>query len=41
MHCAQSMLAIPMWALFEVGIIAGKMARKRQREEEAAEEAAS
>ena len=37
----QSMLAIPMWALFEVGIIAGKMARKRQRAEEAAEEASS
>jgi len=29
----QSMLAIPMWALFEVGIIAGKIARKRQQQE--------
>lgn len=37
----QSMLAIPMWALFEVGIIAGKMARKRQQEEEAEEEHAT
>jgi len=27
----QSMLAIPMWALFEAEIIAGKIARKRQR----------
>lgn len=34
----QSMLAIPMWLLFEVGIIAGRMIRKRQEEEEAAEE---
>ncbi len=31
----QSMLAIPMWALFELGIVAGKIARKRQREQEA------
>ena len=31
----QSMLAIPMWMLFEVGIVAGKMIRKRQAEEEA------
>ena len=37
----QSMLAIPMWALFEVGIIAGKMARKRQLAEEAEEEHAT
>ena len=37
----QSMLAIPMWALFEVGIIAGKMARKRQQEQEAEEEHAT
>jgi len=29
----QSMLALPMWALFELGIIAGKMARKRQKQE--------
>ncbi len=33
----QSMLAIPMWLLFEVGIIAGRMIRKRQEEEEGAE----
>jgi sec-independent protein translocase protein TatC len=25
----QSLLAIPMWALFEVGVLAGRMARKR------------
>ncbi len=31
----QSMLAIPMWMLFEVGIVAGKMIRKKQAEEEA------
>ena len=31
----QSMLAIPMWMLFEVGIAAGKMIRKKQAEEEA------
>ena len=30
----QSMLAIPMWMLFEVGIVAGKMIRKKQAEEE-------
>ncbi|MCH7816135.1 MAG: twin-arginine translocase subunit TatC [Proteobacteria bacterium] len=30
----QSMLALPMWALFEVGIIAGRLIRKRQRDEE-------
>lgn len=30
----QSMLAIPMWLLFEVGILAGRMIRKRQRERE-------
>ncbi len=35
------MLTTPMWALFEVGIIADKMARKCQREEEAEEEHAS
>lgn len=29
----QSLLAIPMWALFELGIVAGKMIRKRQQEE--------
>lgn len=32
----QSMLAVPMWALFEVGIIAGRMIRKKQEAEEAA-----
>ncbi len=37
----QSMLAIPMWALFEVGIVAGKMARKRQQEQETEEEHAT
>ena len=31
----QSMLAIPMWMLFEVGIVAGKMIRKKQAAEEA------
>lgn len=30
----QSMLAIPMWALFELGIVAGRMIRKRQAEAE-------
>ncbi|GAB5499217.1 MAG: twin-arginine translocase subunit TatC [Pseudohongiellaceae bacterium] len=30
----QSMLAIPMWALFELGIIAGRMIKKRQAEAE-------
>lgn len=33
----QSMLAIPMWMLFEVGIFAGRLIRKRQAEEEAKE----
>ncbi len=32
----QSMLALPMWALFELGILAGRVMRKRQAEEEAA-----
>lgn len=32
----QSMLALPMWALFELGIVAGRIMRKRQAEEEAA-----
>jgi sec-independent protein translocase protein TatC len=31
----QSMLAIPMWLLFEVGIIAGRMVKKRQPKDEA------
>ncbi len=26
----QSMLALPMWALFEVGILAGRLVKKRQ-----------
>ena len=30
----QSMLALPMWALFELGILAGRMIRNRQAEEE-------
>ncbi len=30
----QSMLAIPMWILFEVGIVAGRMIRKKQAAEE-------
>jgi sec-independent protein translocase protein TatC len=30
----QSMLALPMWALFELGILAGRVIRKRQAEEE-------
>lgn len=30
----QSMLAVPMWLLFEVGILAGRLIRKRQAEEE-------
>lgn len=31
----QSMLAIPMWLLFELGIVAGRIIKKRQAEEEA------
>lgn len=30
----QSMLAVPMWLLFEVGIVAGRMIKKRQDAEE-------
>ena len=30
----QSMLALPMWALFELGIVAGRMIRKREEEKE-------
>ncbi len=30
----QSMLALPMWALFEVGILAGRLIRKKQEKEE-------
>ncbi len=33
----QSLLAIPMWLLFELGIVAGRMVQKRQTEEEKAE----
>jgi sec-independent protein translocase protein TatC len=36
----QSMLALPMWALFELGIIAGRFAQKKQQREEEAEQAA-
>ena len=32
----QSMLALPMWALFELGIVAGRIMLKKQAEEEAA-----
>ena len=30
----QSMLALPMWALFELGILAGRFMRKKQNEED-------
>jgi sec-independent protein translocase protein TatC len=30
----QSMLALPMWALFELGIIAGRMVKKRERDDD-------
>ncbi len=30
----QSMLALPMWALFEVGIVAGRLVKKRQLKED-------
>ena len=30
----QSMLALPMWALFELGIVAGRFMRKKQNEED-------
>jgi sec-independent protein translocase protein TatC len=33
----QSMLAVPMWLLFEVGILAGRLIRKRQAEGEKTE----
>lgn len=36
----QSMLALPMWALFELGIVAGRLIRKKQAEEEQKEEQA-
>jgi sec-independent protein translocase protein TatC len=34
----QSMLAIPMWMLFELGIVAGRMIRKKQQREEMEEQ---
>ncbi|PCJ25897.1 MAG: twin-arginine translocase subunit TatC [SAR86 cluster bacterium] len=34
----QTMLAIPMWILFEAGIVAGRMIKKKQAREEQAEE---
>ena len=37
----QSMLALPMWALFEIGIIAGILIKKKQDAAEKEEEAAS
>ena len=37
----QSMLALPMWALFELGILAGRLSRKRQEEQENEEEQGS
>lgn len=30
----QSMLALPMWALFELGVLAGRLVKKRQAQEE-------
>ncbi len=35
----QSMLAIPMWALFEVGLVAGRLIKKKQKEQEESEAA--
>lgn len=37
----QSLLALPMWALFELGIFAGRLVRKRQEAEEKEEERAA
>ncbi len=37
----QSMLALPMWALFEVGLIAGSMIKKKSDDKEAASEGES
>ena len=34
----QSMLAIPMWMLFEAGIVAGRMIKKKQEREELEEQ---
>ena len=37
----QSMLALPMWALFELGIFAGRFTRKRQEQREKEDQQAS
>ena len=37
----QSLLALPMWALFEVGILAGRLIKKKQEAAEEEEQAAS
>lgn len=37
----QSMLALPMWALFELGIVAGRLIRRRQEDQEDEEQAPS
>ena len=37
----QSLLALPMWALFEVGILAGRLIRKKQEATEEEEQAVS
>ncbi|MDA1371269.1 MAG: twin-arginine translocase subunit TatC [Proteobacteria bacterium] len=37
----QSLLALPMWALFEVGILAGRLIRKKQEAAEEEEQAVS
>ena len=37
----QSMLALPMWALFELGIFAGRLTRKRQEQREKEDQQAS
>lgn len=36
----QSMLALPMWLLFEVGILAGRFIKRKQKEKEALEDEA-
>lgn len=35
---SQSLLAIPMYLLYEVGLLFGRLVRKRKEEKEAAEE---
>ena len=35
---SQSMLAIPMWMLFEVGLLFGRIGRKKPQDEEAESE---